>query len=313
MKTVEKTCKECSQQFIIKYENTGRGSGNCSRRSICSSGCRTARKLRSRSDVGRKVELTCKVCDRTYRLYPSQAKISKTCSKECRREYQRQIVTRVETRTITCVTCNAGFVTKNTKRKFCSQGCAKNASLRRVERTCEICSKKTLQKQSCKSRFCSKDCTALAQSRGLVATHVNGRSGYRSDLGDLYFKSSFEADYCRFLRWTNQPFEYESKTFTITVNGKQRYYTPDVYLCERDVYLELKGVPKGNSKFSQLLNSNAQAREAVTGANIEVVYMNDFYKMLRECGLYAQIPNLENRNYAQTKHLIVKRVSSSKS
>jgi hypothetical protein len=73
--------------------------------------------------------------------------------------------------------------------------------------------------------------------------------------------------------------------------------------------VELKGVREGKSRFSRLLNSNSRSREAVvsSGQRIDVVYMNDFYSELRRQGLYDTIANIENRDYAGTKHLISKR------
>jgi hypothetical protein len=67
--------------------------------------------------------------------------------------------------------------------------------------------------------------------------------------------------------------------------------------------------PKGKSRFSKLLNSNACTREVVasSGQRIDVVYMNDFYDELRRQGLYHTIANLEHRDYAGTQHFISKR------
>jgi hypothetical protein len=88
--------------------------------------------------------------------------------------------------------------------------------------------------------------------------------------------------------------------------GKKRYYTPDFYLPSTDVYVELKGVKEGNSKFSKKINSNSSARNALisSGTNITVLYMVDFYAMLKSLHLYDKIPNLENRSYGKTAHLI---------
>jgi hypothetical protein len=148
---------------------------------------------------------------------------------------------------------------------------------------------------------------------GLIKGHVNGRSGYRTDLSSSwYFKSSFEADYCRYLLNQNIKFDYESKTFQVNLNDRVVYYTPDFYLQDENVYVELKGVRIGKSRFSKLVNSNAVARDLVTEVKIKVIYMKDFYVDLRKSGLYDSIPNLENRDYAKTKHLIKKHSEDSK-
>ena len=75
---------------------------------------------------------------------------------------------------------------------------------------------------------------------------------------------------------------------------------------ELDEYVELKGVRESENSFSKMLNSNSQARETLRdlGVNIKVIYMNDFYEMLKTTGLWEKITNLENKNYAKTVHLI---------
>lgn len=73
----------------------------------------------------------------------------------------------------------------------------------------------------------------------------NGRKfgyifGYRADLGHIC-RSALEANYCRFLKWIGEPYEYEPKSFDLKYGIKTLLYTPDLYLPDRDVWVELKG------------------------------------------------------------------------
>jgi hypothetical protein len=55
-----------------------------------------------------------------------------------------------------------------------------------------------------------------------------------------------------------------------------------------------------------LQNANSAAREYLVeqGIDIKVIYMRDFYHVLKEDGLYDVIPNLEHRSYKDTKSLV---------
>jgi len=67
------------------------------------------------------------------------------------------------------------------------------------------------------------------------------KGGIRKDL-NKYFRSSWEANYARYLNYKNIKWEYESKTFFF--NGYKRgpiAYIVDFYLPELDKYVEIKG------------------------------------------------------------------------
>lgn len=67
------------------------------------------------------------------------------------------------------------------------------------------------------------------------------KSGYREDIGH-YVRSTWEADYARVLNFIDEPYLYEPKTFELTrENGSTITYTPDFYLINKDVYVEIKG------------------------------------------------------------------------
>jgi hypothetical protein len=85
-------------------------------------------------------------------------------------------------------------------------------------------------------------------SRSLVRAYQEGRArprrfkngGYRKDLKQ-YFRSSWEANYARFLTWKGLRWIYEPKAFSVIVEGKHLTYTPDFFLPDKAMYIEVKG------------------------------------------------------------------------
>lgn len=79
--------------------------------------------------------------------------------------------------------------------------------------------------------------------------HRVARGGRRADLEGRYFRSRWEANYARYLRWLVsigeiQGWEYEPRTFTFPLRRGTTTYTPDFAITENDgrvVYHEVKG------------------------------------------------------------------------
>lgn len=80
--------------------------------------------------------------------------------------------------------------------------------------------------------------------------YSRSRGGKREDLGDMYFRSSWEANYARFLNFLLskgeiEKWEYEPKTFEfIEIKRGTRAYTPDFKVYKKDgsyVWHEVKG------------------------------------------------------------------------
>jgi hypothetical protein len=73
--------------------------------------------------------------------------------------------------------------------------------------------------------------------------------GYRSDLGDNYFRSRWEANIARYLTFSKRRWQYEAKTFWfLEVKSGIRSYTPDFYLPNENIYIEVKGYMDQDSK-----------------------------------------------------------------
>jgi hypothetical protein len=66
--------------------------------------------------------------------------------------------------------------------------------------------------------------------------------GKRSDIGDIYFRSSWEANFARICNYENIQWKYESQKFIFeNVDDGILSYTPDFYLLEYDKIIEIKG------------------------------------------------------------------------
>lgn len=88
------------------------------------------------------------------------------------------------------------------------------------------------------------------------------RGGRRPDLDDRYFRSSWEANYARYLNWLQslgqiRGWEYEVDTFEFPIKRGSRFYTPDFKVTENDgrvVYHEVKGYmrPESATKLKRM-------------------------------------------------------------
>jgi len=80
-------------------------------------------------------------------------------------------------------------------------------------------------------------------------TYNRCRGGKRDDLNGLYLRSSWEANYARFLNWRQEKgqivkWEYETHTFEFPVKRGSKFYTPDFKVYFHDghhEYHEVKG------------------------------------------------------------------------
>ncbi|MEK9167597.1 MAG: DNA polymerase III subunit alpha [Patescibacteria group bacterium] len=74
---------------------------------------------------------------------------------------------------------------------------------------------------------------------GVTPPHRHG--GYRKDLGH-YVRSNWEADFARILLHQGLSYEYEPRTFPVTLpDGSPTNYTPDFYIPSQETYYEIKG------------------------------------------------------------------------
>lgn len=84
--------------------------------------------------------------------------------------------------------------------------------------------------------------------RVVNGTHnlYNGNGGVREDLKEYgYIASSLEANYIRYLKFINEPFEYQVPILL----SNNRWYICDFYLPNSKQFIELKGYLRENSKI----------------------------------------------------------------
>lgn len=95
------------------------------------------------------------------------------------------------------------------------------------------------------------DTMAESQRKGIIRqAYSRGHQGKREDLDGLYVRSSWEANYARFLNWLIligeiKNWEYEVDTFEFyAIKRGSRFYTPDFKVTNKDgsiEYHEVKG------------------------------------------------------------------------
>lgn len=292
--TLTKECKQCNNSFEIQQLGLGRGSSNVFRKVFCSDACKN---LFCRTKSTGKEEEECQQCARKFLRYPSQQ--GKFCSYECKNESQKLLKSNI------CRQCNISFEQKPARLNpfYCSRDCFHAAG--RIERICVTCKMVFICKKASPGVRCSRRCQFTDQSNGKIKLHLNGRTGYRSDLGKIdYFKSALEADFARLMNYGAIKFAYEPKTFQ-TEHGA---YTPDFYLPEFDLYVELKGVEISNGKYARMMTKNLAVHPVLKsyGVRIITITQREFIAALKYVNLWKIIPNLEQRNYKKTAQLVVK-------
>ena len=144
-------------------------------------------------------------------------------------------------------------------RKYCCQECwaMANPRLQRqpgtyVERICPSCGLpfRALAWAVARGhdRYCSQAC--FGRDRHKTVRHSRARGGKRPDLGNMYFRSRWEANWARYLEWMKGrgeilSWEYEPETFEfVGIKRGSRFYTPDFKVTNINnsvEYQEVKG------------------------------------------------------------------------
>ncbi|HYA40647.1 MAG TPA: cytidylate kinase family protein [Syntrophobacteraceae bacterium] len=100
------------------------------------------------------------------------------------------------------------------------------------------------------------------------------------------FANTAETEFARFLRFYRIPFEYESRTFNLETDANGRIveaFTPDFYLPEQDLYIELTTM-----KQSLVTRKNRKVRKLrrlYPEVNIRIFYQRDFHNLMAKYGL----------------------------
>ncbi len=210
-----------------------------------------------------KVKRICQHCGKEFEAYPAHVKQgrSKYCSVECRGKGRR--VARVE---YPCDGCDEILEIsisrfKISDRHFCSHDCyakskivSNEESKKTVLRECTNCRKEfwasSYDVKKGMGKFCSLHCSATWRVHNGTRIYNRGKGGKREDLDGLYVRSSWEANWARYLNWlidqgVVERWEYEPETFEFEgIKRGTRFYTPDfkVYFVGGKIeYHEVKG------------------------------------------------------------------------
>lgn len=267
----------------------------------CSNKCKMAKLI---EHIG--IIKTCAFCNTNFTTLACK-KTSTYCSRGC--QYQAHRARKTPDRVVFCLHCNKEMHLRTGRiARFCSKACY-NQSTKFVDE-CKICKNPFENYRSTKAKkFCSRDCANAALSTGATKVYIRGRTGYRIDLGwELYFKSSLEADFARLMKWLGYSFFYEKTTFQLGTH----YYTPDFYIPELNLYVELKG-PEDVERYKTSNKNLCHHAELIErGVRIVKFTQRDFTNALKEAELWKLIPNLEQRNYPKTLCLIAKEKNEDK-
>jgi hypothetical protein len=185
---------------------------------------------------------------------------SKVCE-QCRKEFEVKYVRREKAR-FCSLPCANLYQAENKTAKGATKPYRGGPTHRvaKVSVDCAVCGS-TMQLQPSHvgvRKTCSHECSVKLRSKlSRAVGYSRCKHGKREDLGDQHFRSSWEANYARFLNLLIsqkqiEKWEYEADTFWFEkIRRGVRSYTPDFKVWEPNgtiYYVELKGWMDAKSK-----------------------------------------------------------------
>jgi len=261
-----KVCKVCGREFYVFPSDASRRPAE-----FCSNECRgIGMKGDKNHNHKEKIERICQHCGKRFEAHPVRVKQNraKFCSKECAAESSR--VARFETE---CAYCGEKMLLTYSRfnaqeKHYCSSECYGKSNIKTQEESerfvvvaCEVCGKdfyaSKYDAQKGMGKFCSRDCYSIYKSSHADGNYSRARGGKREDLGGLYVRSGWEANWARYLNWLKacgeiSGWEYEPETFEFkTIKRGVRFYTPDFRVTFTDGHVEYHEVKGWMDKKSQ--------------------------------------------------------------
>ena len=86
------------------------------------------------------------------------------------------------------------------------------------------------------------------QSGGKGNVYQHTKTGYREDI-DLVLRSNWEANFARILKLYDIDFDFEPTVFPFPIKRGTKAYTPDFYIKENNIWIEIKGFLDDKSKI----------------------------------------------------------------
>ena len=296
----ERRCEVCGAPFYVSLGHVAQGWDK-----FCSIKCRTKAWVGEShpSWRGGLTKRTCLHCGKEFEVKPSHAKDGegKYCSRQCHHLHKSI--------SLICDHCGKAFrrpqcQVRGQETTYCSKECMLVAVAREDNCACEECGASFHRKPSDLTRsdkvgvgrFCSMRCKARHMSHTAQASgRARGRGGKREDLDGLYVRSSWEANYARYLNWLVDvgeivSWEYEVDTYEFTaIKRGSRFYTPDFKILNPDgsiEYHEVKGYMDAASKTK--LKRMAKYYPDVT---LKLIDRDVYYSIARD--VKALIPEWE--------------------
>lgn len=254
-------CTNCDSPFYCPPIQKRRGGGK-----YCSVRCMAEWRKKHRPGG---VLAECLTCKALFRRPECRLKrnANNFCSKACVRKIGPGGVIK---KPKTCPVCKVQF-SGNTVR--CSSKCWKeHLEISRPHnwkgglpmKTCLACGKEYLMPRGNLGMACSMLCwRSIATKMTKGKPHPTGKGGKRTDLGNVYFRSSWEANWARYLNWLLEQgeickWEFEPDTFAFhLIKRGTRFYTPDFKVFNKNgsiEYHEIKGwmTPESRTKLKRM-------------------------------------------------------------
>lgn len=134
---------------------------------------------------------------------------------------------------IRCIDCNLEIKKSNKNQTRCWK--CYQAVHATTDHYCKECHK--LLGRYDKTIYCKKCANKGERSANFGKTILIKCCKYNN----IWFKSSWEANFAKWCDLSGIKWEYELKAFLLEINSKKTNYTPDFYLPEFDVWIEIKG------------------------------------------------------------------------
>ena len=285
-------CDYCGAVFKAKRYNPKREQRFCSKK--CS----------DVASILPKVETQCTVCGEMF--YRKEASVvTKTCSPDCRgKQISKSKYRYGEPIQKQCAYCKneikvLAYLIKRGKGIYCSPKCFSNASKNKIEQKCLICGKMFMvvpsRIKNGEGKYCSFGCRNIGILK-LNRSHTGHRSGKRLDLNNQYFRSSWEANYARYLNLLQdnkqiKKWEFEPDTFWFhDIKRGTRTYTPDFKIFNINnttEYHEVKGYmdAKSRTKLNRMAKYYPQIK-------VVIISKKEYQEIHKKTG--RLIPNWES-------------------
>ena len=136
-----------------------------------------------------------------------------------------------------------GMLGKHHSEKYC------NEISKRVKEYWENITAEEIEEWARKQRETRKKNGTLNVNRNNSKSHSRSKSGKRPDLNNQFFRSTWEANVARYFNFLGIKWEYEPKVFVFNeIKRGTLSYTPDFYLPDKNLWVEVKGWMDDKSK-----------------------------------------------------------------